>query len=108
MAGLFGKVSGLVSGYLNDPAKLEPIITQCFGVFDKDKSGFVEGPEVKAAAQMVIEKTGISGIPVDKIDLIFNKVAGPDQKVDKEEFGKLVHELLKHAGAEKGAAPAPV
>ena len=47
MAGLFGKITSFVSSYIDDPAKLEPIIVQCFGMFDKDKSGFVEGTEVK-------------------------------------------------------------
>ena len=52
--------------------------------------------------------TGMANLPVDKIDMIFTKVAGPDQKVDKTEFSQLVHQLLKTVHKEEaGAVPAP-
>jgi hypothetical protein len=36
---LLHQISGLVSGYTSDPAKLEPFIVKGFGMFDKDGSG---------------------------------------------------------------------
>jgi hypothetical protein len=45
-------------------------------------------------------------VPQDKIDMVFAKVAGPDQKLDKEEFTALVKQLLDKHAADGGAVPA--
>jgi hypothetical protein len=37
----------------SDPKKMGMIISKSFGMFDKDKSGFIEGAEAKAAAEQV-------------------------------------------------------
>jgi hypothetical protein len=47
---------------------------------------------------------GLANLPIDKIDMIFNKVAGPDQKVDKSEFSQLVNQLLKAVNKDEAAA----
>eukprot|EP00879_Flechtneria_rotunda_P000845 GHRR01000970.1.p1 GENE.GHRR01000970.1~~GHRR01000970.1.p1 ORF type:complete len:116 (+),score=40.58 GHRR01000970.1:157-504(+) len=110
MEGVFNKVSGLLGGYLSDQGKLEPIISKAFGMFDRDGSGYIDGPEAKACADKVLGMIGLSNVPTSHIDSVFNKVAGPDQKLDKAEFGKLMHELLRRVegtGA-AGAAAAGV
>lgn len=94
MSGLFGKISGIVSGYTSDPAKLEPFIVKGFGMFDKDGSGSIEGPEVTACVQKVLGLAGITNVPQSAIDSTFARVAGPDQKLDRAEFAVLVKELL--------------
>eukprot|EP00775_Hariotina_reticulata_P006994 gene6994-7208_t len=106
MAALLGKIPGLsaaISGFLADPAKLEPIIGQAFSRFDKDNSGSIDGPEVKACVQQVLSLAGIKNIPESHIDTVFNKVAGPDAKLDKVEFTTLITTLLNKSGQ----APAP-
>jgi hypothetical protein len=37
----------------SDPKKMGMIVSKSFGMFDKDKSGFIEAAEAKAAAQQV-------------------------------------------------------
>jgi Ca2+-binding EF-hand superfamily protein len=79
---------------LSDPAKLEPIIAKSFVMFDKDKSGFVEGPEVMQAVDKVLSMAGIAKPHHTHLEAIFNKVSGPDHRLDKAEFQRMVHELL--------------
>lgn len=38
----------------NDPKKLEMVISKCFGMFDKDKSGYIEAAEGRACAEKVL------------------------------------------------------
>lgn len=46
----------------SDPAKLEGAITKGFGMFDKDKSGYVEGPEAVACARQVLKLAKITSV----------------------------------------------
>lgn len=103
------QVTGMLGGGAGGGgAHIDLFINQGFGFFDKDKSGFVEGPEVKACVEKVLSLAGITSIPTSAIDGQFNKVAGPDQKLDKAEFTALIHQLLQQQGqqpAAPGAAP---
>jgi Ca2+-binding EF-hand superfamily protein len=49
---------GFVSKFLSDPAKLEGIVTQAFGMFDTDKSGFIEAGEIDAVVGKVFSLAG--------------------------------------------------
>lgn len=37
----------------SDPKKMGMIVSKSFGMFDKDKSGYIEAAEAKAAAEQV-------------------------------------------------------
>lgn len=77
---------------------IDMFIGQAFGFFDKDKSGYIDGMEAKAAVDRVLGLAGIKNIPQSGIDSTFNKVAGPDQRLTKAEFTALIHRLLASHG----------
>ena len=83
---------------LSDPSKLEPIIAKSFGMFDKDKSGFIDGPEAMAAADKVLQMAGMNKPHHTHIEAVFNKVSGPDKRLSKAEFQHMIHELLNKVG----------
>ncbi len=89
-----------------DPAKLEGAITQGFGLFDKDKSGFIEAAEVTACVRKVLSLGGLTHINDQQINSVFAKFAGTDGKLDKAEFQQLVHQLLSKVGGHHGAPAA--
>eukprot|EP00775_Hariotina_reticulata_P006993 gene6993-7207_t len=102
MGAMLTKCFGAV---VNDPAKLESVIGQGFNLFDKDKSGYIEGPEAKAACEQVLKLAKVNNVKPEQLDTVFNKVSGADQKLDKAEFAGYVHKVLGQS-APATAAPA--
>jgi hypothetical protein len=92
----------------SDPKKMGMIISKSFGMFDKDKSGFIEGAEAKAAAEQVINMAKLQGkVKPEMLDSVFNKCAGSDAKLDQAEFQSMISEVLKKAGVDAAMPPAP-
>lgn len=100
MAGLLGKVTGMMGGGGGGAggSHIDMFIGQAFGMFDKDKSGYIDGPEAKACVERVLGLAGIKNIPASAIDGVFNKVSGPDKRLDKAEFTAMVHQLIASHG----------
>jgi hypothetical protein len=86
-----------------DGARLDMAIDKGFAFFDKDKSGYIDGPEATAAAQKTLAVFGGMGKKVTpaQIDAAFSKVSGPDHKLDKNEFGNYIRTLVEKAGGPK-------
>lgn len=103
MAGLFGKVTEMATSMLADPARVDQVAGVAFGQFDKDKSGYVEGPEVTALVNTATKMLGVT-VTDEQIAGVFGKFAGEDAKLDKEEFGRLLQSLIQKHGS--AAAPA--
>lgn len=91
---LVGKITGLVSGLLEDQSKLDMIISKGFSHFDKDASGFIESNEISTAVQHVLTLAHLPQVPSHLLNSVFAKVAGADQKIDKAEFVTLFRTLL--------------
>lgn len=70
-----------------DDKKLTMAIDKGFDYFDKDKSGSLDAAEAREAASKALALAGPLGQKVTpaQIDGAFTKIAGSDQKMDKEE-----------------------
>jgi hypothetical protein len=56
----------------------------------QDKSGFIEAAEVMEVANFVCKKVGLSGAPAPAVNMVFDKVAGTDGRVDRAEFAEML------------------
>ncbi|WIA33635.1 hypothetical protein OEZ86_006758 [Tetradesmus obliquus] len=105
MGAAFTKCLGSVT---SDPKKMGMIVSKSFGMFDKDKSGYIEAAEAKAAAEQVITMAKLQGkVKPEMLDSVFNKAAGTDKKLDQAEFQAMISEVLKKAGVDAAMPPAP-
>jgi hypothetical protein len=96
-----------LSSFLSDPSKLAPVVTKAFGMFDKDHSGTIDRTELDAVLGKVCSMVGMSPPPASAVNSVFAKAGGPDGKVSKEEFSKLVLDLFAMVSGKEKAAAAP-
>ena len=61
-----------------------------FDFFDKDKYGYIEGSEVLGIVEKVSRACGLAKAPTPAVNLIFDKVAGSDGRLDLAEFRTLL------------------
>lgn len=71
-----------------------------FNHFDKDQSGFIEGREILNAVEKVSKALGLKTSPAPAVNTVFDKVAGPDGKLDKAEFKNMLQMMFKMAEEE--------
>lgn len=86
-----------IQAMINDPKALEKPLDMAFKYFDKDKSGFIEGSEVMAVTEKVCRLAGMQKAPVPAINVVFDKVAGADGRLDRAEFQTLLQKMFKIA-----------
>lgn len=100
-----GAVCGKALGAVDDQ-KIAMAIDKGFDFFDKNHDGTIDAAETRAAAEKALGLVGPLGKKVtpQMIDGAFVKAAGADQKMDKQEFARLVHGLLAKVGYKGGAA----
>jgi Ca2+-binding EF-hand superfamily protein len=82
---------------INDPKLLEKPLTMAFNHFDKDKSGYIEGSEILAVVEKVSRTFGLQKAPTPAVNVIFDKVAGPDGRLDMAEFKTLLQKMFEMA-----------
>ncbi|GBF98801.1 hypothetical protein Rsub_11383 [Raphidocelis subcapitata] len=85
---------------INDPNTLERPLNFAFKHFDKDGSGYIEASEVMAVVEKVSRLAGLQKAPSPAINVVFDKVAGADGRLDKEEFKHLLQKMFSLAQQE--------
>jgi hypothetical protein len=69
----------------------------------QDNSGYIEGSEILQVTERVSRILGLKKAPTPAVNVIFDKVAGPDGRLDKEEFRNLLTKMFKMAEEEAKA-----
>lgn len=82
---------------INDPATMEKPLEFAFKHFDKDNSGYIEGSEILAVTEKVSRLLGLKKAPTPAVNVVFDKVAGPDGRLDKDEFKNMLQKMFKLA-----------
>ncbi len=80
---------------INDPAKLDEVVSLVFGEFDADGSGEISKDELAGAVNSFNKQAGVDAASDDQINEAFGALdVNNDGKISKDEFKTLVVAIL--------------